>query len=255
MRIVSTNPLVFHDVQRMCEEKYGSDEQFAETVLVLGYNVATFTPADLRKQYPGHRIIAYQLEQLFDGSKWANDYSYKWLRDCDEIWEYDHANLDWCASKGIKSVYRPMCYCECMKDIPLMDKDIDVLFYGYPTPRRTAILEHWMGASWDKYVTINATGVTGAMLKELLGRAKVVLNLHSFVKGCRQEQVRMFYPVINGICVVSEKSPYNEFGKAIIETDADHVTDVLSAVLSSGDWEKIGKSAPDVYREHCESRR
>lgn len=257
MEFVSTNALVFADIQRMCECIYGQDPSHSDTVLVFGYNVADFSPAEIRSKHPGKRIVAYQLEQLFDGSKWATRKACDWLRGCDEVWEYDRANMDWLATNGIKAVYRPLCYCESMRDIVPMDKDIDVLFYGYPSPRRVRTMSYWMSRSWDRYSTVDATGITGGLLKEFIARSKIILNLHSFVRNCRQEQVRMFYPVINGACVVSEASPHNEFGKAIIEVPPDprRIAAVLHSLLKTGDWERIGEAAPDVYREHCNGRK
>jgi hypothetical protein len=64
----------------------------------------------------------------------------------------------------------------------------------------------------------------------------------------------MFYPVINGCCVVSEKSPHNEFGKSIVVCDTDKIAPTLKHVLDNGLWKTVGESAPEVYRKHCEER-
>lgn len=254
MIIVSLNDVVFSDLSRMAEALYGADPKYADTVLVMGYNVAKYGPEKLRRDYPGKRIVVYQLEQLFDGSRWVNPKSAAWLKGCDEIWEYDLSNLEWLRRHGLKAEYRPMSYTDALRDIPAADRDIDVLFYGFPTPRRVELMSRWMAASWDKYATAWCTGLTGDKLRGMLARAKIVLNVHAFVEDCRQEQVRIFYPVINGCCVVSEKSPHNEFGKAIIVADTSKILPTLNHVLKNGLWEQVGKDAPGVYRAHCEGR-
>lgn len=254
MIIISLNDLVFGDISRMLDAVYGSDPAYADTVLIMGYNVAPYGPQKLRKDYPGKRIVVYQLEQLFDGSKWVNKHAAAWFNGCDEIWEYDLSNLDWLRRHGIKATYRPMVYTEALRELPAAERDIDVLFYGFPTPRRTRIMSEWMAVSWDKYTTVWSTGLTGEKLRGYLARAKVVLNIHAFDKDCRQEQVRMFYPVINGCCVVSEKSPHNEFGKSIVVADTRKIVPTLNHVLKNGLWEQVGKDAPGIYKSHCEGR-
>lgn len=255
MIVISENRVVFSELERMLHALHDGDSAYDDTVVVLGYNVAKYLPSKLKREYPGKRIVAYQLEQLFDGSKWANQHVYKWLKNVDEIWEYDLSNMEWLRRQGFRPKYRPLSYCEALKDIEPATRDIDVLFYGYPTPRRLSILGEWMGVSWNTYKTIWATGLVGESLRQHIARAKVVLNVHAFDKDCRQEQVRMFYPVINGACVVSEKSPHNEFGKAIVVADTKKIVPTLNHVLKNSLWEKVGNDAPFVYRKHCEERK
>ena len=255
MEVVSENRLVFDEVERMLRALYGNDPAYEDRVFVLGYNVARYTPDDLRRRFPGKKVVIYQLEQLFDGSKWANGHTYSWLKGADEIWEYDLSNLEWLRRNGFRTLYRPMSYCEALRDIPSAERDIDVLFYGYPTQRRLSVLGKVMGSTWDRLSTLWATGVSGDRLRELISRAKVVLNVHAFVEDCRQEQVRMFYPVINGCCVVSERSPHNEFGKSIVECPVDKIAATVAHVVNNGIWKEVGANAPEVYRRHCEGRR
>jgi hypothetical protein len=130
----------------------------------------------------------------------------------------------------------------------------DILFYGYPTKRRLMIVGELMEKTWTAYSTVWATGVTGRNLQDLLGRSKIILNVHAFLEDCRQEQVRIFYPVINGCCVVSEKSPHNEFGKSIVVCNTDKIAPTLKHVLDHELWKTVGESAPEVYKKHCEER-
>ena len=256
MIVISENSVVFAEVERMLHALHDGDSAFDDKVVVLGYNVAKYLPQALRRKYPGKKIVVYQLEQLFPGSKWANQHAEKWLRNVDEVWEYDLSNMDYLNRTGFKNiVYRPMTYCEALRDIPEAPKDIDILFYGYPTRRRLEIMGSLMEHTWTKYSLVWATGVTGERLRDMVSRSKVVLNVHAFMENCRQEQVRMFYPVINGSCVVSEKSPHNEFGKSIVVCDTGKIAATVAHVLDKGLWEEVGRNAPEVYRKHCEERK
>ena len=254
MITVSENKVVFSEVERMLHALHDSDRAYDDTVVVLGYNVAKYLPSKLRRDYPGKKLVVYQLEQLFDRSKWVNEHTYRWLKGADEIWEYDLSNMEWLTRNGFRPLYRPMEYCAALREFVASDKDIDILFYGYPTRRRMAIVGALMEKTWTSYSTVWATGVTGKNLQDLLGRSRIVLNLHAFDEDCRQEQVRIFYPVINGCCVVSEKSPHNEFGKAIVVCDTNKIAPTLKHVLDHGLWKTVGDSAPEVYRKHCEER-
>ena len=255
MEIVSENRLVFDEVERMLRALYGEDPAYDDRVFVLGYNVARYTPADLRKRFPGKKVVVYQLEQLFEGSKWANRHTYAWLKGADEVWDYDLSNMEFLRRSGIKAKYAPMSYCEALRDIPASPKEIDVLFYGYPTQRRLRVMSELMGSTWDRFSTVWATGVSGDRLRVMVSRARIVLNVHAFFENCRQEQVRMFYPVINGACVLSENSPHNEFGKAIVEAPVDKLAATAVHILKHGLWEKVGTDAPEVYRKHCGERK
>lgn len=255
MKIICEKMLVFSEVYRMLDALYGSDPAYENTVIVLGYNVADYLPDQLRQEYPGKKLIVYQFEQLFDGSKWVNERMRRWLTGVDEIWEYDLSNMEWLTRHGFKPIYRPLCYCETLRDIPEANKTVDVLFYGFPTPRRIRIMASWMSVSWDRFYTSWLTGVNGKDLREAISHAKIVLNLHSFDRDCRQEQARIFYPVINGACVVSEKSPHNEFGKSIVECTTDKLNATLAYVLEHHKWKEVSDIAAETYKRHCEGRK
>lgn len=258
MIVISENKVVFAEVERMLHALHDGDSSYDDTVVVLGYNVAKYLPQDLRDKYPGKKIVVYQLEQLFDGSKWVNQHMANWLNGADAIWEYDLSNLAWLKRNGFDAEYRPMCYSDALRDISMADdRDIDILFYGYPTPRRMRIMAYLMGCTWTSKSLIWATGVSGAKLRDLISRAKVILNVHAFDKECRQEQVRLFYPIINGACVISEKSPHNEFGKSVIVSDIGNMPKfgaTITHVLDKGIWKQFGSDAPEVYKRHCEER-
>ena len=121
MTVISENSVVFAEVERMLHALHDGDSAFDDKVVVLGYNVAKYLPQALRRKYPGKKVVAYQLEQLFPGSRWVNPHTEKWLRNVDEIWEYDLSNMDYLNRTGFKNIlYRPMAYCEALRDIPVL---------------------------------------------------------------------------------------------------------------------------------------
>ena len=256
MKIYSMNDVVFTDIARLLMAKYGKDAAFDKCVVVLGYNLPQCTPESVRAKFPGHRIIIYQLEQLFNGSKWATQHAYNWLKTADEIWDYDLDNIEWLHKSGFRPKFMPLFFSDALREIEHVEKDIDVLFYGSPTQRRMQFMSYWMMKSCFKYTTVFATGVQGEKLQHFIGRSKIILNLHAFDNDSRQEQVRLFYPIINNCCVVSEASHRNYFGKSIVECKTlKEIPDTLHGLLDSGDWEKIAKSAAETYRKHCDERK
>lgn len=249
------NPFVFSEVQRMLMCLYGNNPDYADTVCVLGYNLQNCKHDEIRAKFPGKRIVVYQLEQFFEGSRWFNQHTHDWLKKADEIWDYDLGNVEFLRNHGFAPKYRPMSYAEGLVDFEHGERDIDVLFYGSPTLRRAKALSSWMSASAFKYTTCWLTGVKGERLVDYLKRAKIVLNIHAFDGYVRQEQVRMFYPVINGCCIASENSKFNEFGKSIVEFPIDKMNQTLDFMLREEKWKDVSANAARVYREHCENRK
>lgn len=254
--VESFNQYVFADVKVLLEAKYASDPAFSNVNIVLGHNVSSMTPEQYRAKNPGRKIIVYNMEQLYRGSYWVNESTMHWYLTADEVWDYDTENILFFNQHGIKASYHPMEYNDALLyNMPPVEKDIDVLFYGSLTDRRMKILQNWISMSMYHATTIMATGIKEDKLIDFIRRSKIILNLHAFQGLARQEQVRMFVPVINGACVVSEMSNVNEFGQAIVEARAEMIPTNLKNLLKTGDWEKVGANAPLVYKAHCATRR
>lgn len=254
--IENYNPFVFADVETMLRAKFANTAGMDNTVVVLGSGISKLTPEQFKQQHLGMRLVVYNLEQLFKGSPWLNNKTMAWLAAADEVWDYDIENINFLYANGIRASYVPMEYTEELKFTSTFtgQKDIDVLFYGAPTDRRLKILQSWMGMSQHHAVTMIATGISGKLLEHYIYRSKIILNLHAFENAYRQEQVRMFVPVINGSCVVSEQSTRNEFSTAIVESTTRNLNSTLKTLLKSGDWERVGMNAPDTYKIHCSNR-
>ena len=106
----------------------------------------------------------------------------------------------------------------------------------------------------DHAKTVIATGIRGQDLVNYIQRSKIILNLHAFDGVMRQEQVRMFTPVINNCCVVSEKSERNEFGMSIIETDSKNINVTLKTLIKTGNWASYAAAAGENYKIFCSGR-
>ena len=124
-----------------------------------------------------------------------------------------------------------------------MEKDVDVLFYGYLTERRSKLLTQIANAGCNKWATTITMGISGENLAKWIGRSKIILNIHAYDNNNRQEQVRMFYPVINGACVVSEQSARNYLDGCITECPLRYLPETIDNILANGMWKKLGDNA------------
>lgn len=243
MDIIITNRFVFTEVARMLKELCAGKPEYADTVFILGHVDPRCKLSDMRKQYPNKKLIVYQLEQMYTGCKFANKHCYEWLTGADEIWDYDLDNIEWLAREGIRASFHPLRYVSTLRDIPVLDKDVDVLFYGAMTPRRCEIMAKLGNRSVGKWTTAYVLGVAGESLARWIGRSKIILNIHAYDNNNRQEQVRMFYPVINGACVVSEESARNYLERSIVECPLKYIPDTISDLLKGDRWKEIGENA------------
>lgn len=252
----SFNDYVFTEVKQWLCNKYANVKEMDNSCVVLGSAASKMLPQQYRATRPGCRVIVYNLEQLFPGSVWANQFTFDWLKQADEIWDYDLDNIRYLGSFGLRAKYVPLEYTTAVmyETKAPEEKDIDVLFYGAPTNRRMKLLQAWMGMSQYHAKTVIATGIRGQDLVNYIQRSKIILNLHAFDGVMRQEQVRMFTPVINNCCVVSEKSERNEFGMSIIETDSKNINVTLKTLIKTGNWASYAAAAGDNYKIFCSGR-
>lgn len=248
----------FDHVEHMVREHYGNHPLYETTTMILGYNV--FTPVEFQQMFDeerlaGNRIVAYQLEQLYHGSPWLKKYCIDFLKMCDEVWDYDLGNIQFLTQTfGVKAKLRPMLFTNALKTItpvPYDACDIDFLFYGSLNKPRADMLGY-IQRHVGRYKVTYLDNVWGKDLDSAIARSKVVLNLHYYPVG-RQEQVRMFYPVINGKCVLSEKSETNFMGKSILDVEAEHVPQICLELVETGAWKKMAASAPVAYKELSDS--
>ena len=243
MIIEATNRFVFTEVARMLKEQCGGKPEFANTVFILGHVDTRCTLKMMREKYPNKKLVVYQLEQMYNGCKYANKHVFEWLTGADEIWDYDLDNIEWLAKKGIEASFHPLRYASTLRDVPKLEKDVDVLFYGYLTERRSKLITQIANAGCGKWATTCTMGISGESLAKWIGRSKIILNLHAYDGNNRQEQVRMFYPIINGACVVSETIDRNYLEGCITECQLKYLPETIDNILKNNLWGKLGENA------------
>ena len=147
-----------------------------------------------------------------------------------EFWDYSKYNLDFLLKKiKIKGKLFEIGFQKNLQRIKINDiKEFDVLFYGSINERRERIINGLL----KKNIKVKCLfGVYGNDRDILIGKSKLVLNLHMYESKIF-EIVRVFYLLTNGISVVSEvdedtkfnnnylkgvkKSKYNDIEKNII---------------------------------------
>jgi hypothetical protein len=146
--------------------------------------------------------ILFNLEQIVADSLWVTPAYLSLLRRF-RVWDYSSRNVAALRALGVERVtHVPIGYASSLERIARQPEDIDVLFYGRLTPRRTDLLDRLAAAGMRVLATNMAYG------KERdasMARAKIVLNLH-VADEARLETARCFYAMINGRFVLSEES-------------------------------------------------
>lgn len=186
--------------------------------------------ANIDLHYPENTIL-FNTEQLPENSIWTN-VNYKKLLDRYYILDYSQTNIDLIphSNKALVNFY----HCEQLNRIQkLPEKSIDLLFYGSINERRANILKN-LNAKGLRIQ--NIFGVYGAQRDELLAKSYAVLNLHYYEAQIFQ-QIRAFYPLINGIPVISENYPLESapglYNEVIFKPEENNFENYVSSLLSN----------------------
>lgn len=226
---------VFDHVEISLKEMFENNPRFDNVVFLLGYNCYD-NFSYIKTKYSGKKIIIIQLEQLFHGSKWWNNKTVVFLKSADEVWDYDKNNITFLKRNGISAKFFPLPYTESLKKIPFnKNMDIDVLFYGYQNDRRANILTSLQN-NYGKLKIVSLFNIWGDELDQYISRSKIILNIHYFDKSMTQEQVRLYYLIINNKVVVSESSAINYYDGSIIESKYSEITNNIIKKLRNTDW-------------------
>lgn len=147
-------------------------------------------------------IVLFNLEQIRDSLFEQVPHYLALLRRC-RVWDYDARNAAALARLGVSRIdHVRIGYAEVLTRIrPAPDQDIDVLFYGAPTPRRLALRDE---LEKRKLATHFAFGVYGPERDALIARAKVVVNPCTFGSDGIFDMVRLSYLLSNRKAVVME---------------------------------------------------
>lgn len=267
----------FLHVKKMVEELYSNDTNYDDCIVILGYNLGKNIDY-YRTEYPKKKIIVYQLEQLFNyNTNWFDPKSKsslikqrtshikKWLDECDEIWDYDLSNKWFLENIGYNKVkFVPLKSCESLKVITnKTTPKYDILFYGSLNKKRFDFLKKLskkfnlvvIGDNFNvdvvelQQANINILPKDFTInLDEIISNSKIILNLH-FYESSIQEQVRLFYLLINNKCVVSEISKKNYFGDLIHEfKDYNELESTITDLLTNDKWSEISKSVSTRFK-------
>lgn len=230
----------YSNVTKMLLEYFDNDKH--NEVFILG-NYIFENSDNIKKQFPKRKIIAYQLEQMMGTSNnWHSiQKTINNLKTYDEIWDYDELNIAYLKNHNINvSRLLPMLYTKNLKNI-INDDDpkIDVLFYGFINQRRFNIIESLQKKLYGKIKLVWIYGETN--LDQYIANSKIILNLHAFEPWNRQEQIRMFYPIINEKTVISEISQKNYLKDLIIESSIDNIVETIVNCCTNNIWRSFGK--------------
>ena len=158
-------------------------------------------PTDLIARMPPSTIVV-NTEQIYDEDRFGwNRNIFAWGRTF-ETWDYSPRNVaafDRLGLPGVKLLH--IGHQPQLTRIPkAAEQDIDVLFYGSVTDRRSLVFDQ-IKARGLNLVTLFA--VYGAERDEYISRAKVVLTLHNHASEIF-EIVRVHYLLSNAVAVVGE---------------------------------------------------
>ncbi len=109
----------------------------------------------------------------------------------------------WSYAPTFSGTYVPLGFIPELLTVPPSEKDIDVLFFGSPSPRRAKVLDRLFARG---LVCYSPTAVYGAERSAIIDRAKVVLNIHYYTDPPYLESSRVIPALHRGACVLSEAS-------------------------------------------------
>jgi hypothetical protein len=202
--------------------------------VLIGHTVC-FPPAGLATlQNSGCTYVVFQAEALNSAQGLIPLFPayLDFVRAAAHVWDYSEANIRFLAGLGHTGVrHVPVgCAGRLERIVPAAVKDIDILFYGQPSDRRLRILEEMQGHG----LRVQALwGVYGPARDQLIGRSKIVLNLHQF-ETSQLEQVRIAYLLNNHCFVVSEAADCNPYGEGVVFCPREHLADRCAAFLRPG---------------------
>lgn len=228
----------------MVKENYETTEHLNSSLIFAEYCKRPLD--DIKKGLPkeNQRTIVYQLEPLVGHHWWSIERIINNIRGADEVWDYDLDNIEVLKKYDIDAKFRPMRFSRSLQRISNQDNpDIDLLFFGNVTDYRNRFFNwFWNNTNSNVFAKLNFVWVknfTDIKLDEFIGRSKIILNLNPYDGVTRQQQTRIFYPLINNKCVVSQRSPINYFGDSILEFTNPHtLNNLLNILLTDNNWMK-----------------
>lgn len=144
--------------------------------------------------------IVFNTEQLADHAGWhLASGDYRRVLDRFHVWDYSLANLPLLGHD--RAAFIPFRHCAgLVRPAAPAPPGTALVFYGVITPHRSHLLDALMVAGVPLAFLF---GIYGAERDRIMLGARAVLNLHKQAQNLF-EPVRCFYPLINGVPVISE---------------------------------------------------
>jgi hypothetical protein len=179
------------------------------------------------------RVIIFNSEQLGNRDGWYfQNGVYGQLLTQNWVWDYASSHLACIPHQ--RTAYVPFVYsARLRRNSYVRSTEGNLLFYGSITPHRQRIFDE-LGAAG---VAVDVMfGVYGRERDERLFSARAVLNLHNAETVDLFEPIRCFYPLINGIPVISEQVSEDEtvapFRSSVFFAPSTHFASAIATLLS-----------------------
>ena len=244
----------FNHISEMLLHYYDTSE-YDNTLFILGSYI-NYKKDFFQKIFPNSKIIVYQLEQLMRTKKPWNSVPQiiNNLKSYDIIWDMDHLNKEYLEKyKNIEvQKVQPFLYTPSLKNENIDNEncDIDVLFYGFVNERRSEILLDIQKKLYNTNINlVTLFGNNDKMLDDFINRSKIILNIHAHEPWHRQEQPRIFYPLINNKLIVSEISQYTYFRNAIIEGHKASLAGYIINLVKNNKWKNMAERNAKIFKE------
>jgi Methyltransferase domain len=204
----------------------------SENDLLNGDQIVLFGAELLNPQQPlSPNTILYNLEQ----PSHPNFENIKRLAKGHTIWDYSKANYEQWVAWGYDARHVPIGWTPNLVRIPTdVEKDIDVLFYGWLTQRRVELFNK-LEAEGVK--TTFCSNIYGGGRDNLIARAKLCLNVHHDGRDMF-EVVRVSFLLANGKYVISEHSrddgEYGDMDAGLVRTSYEEMVPTIKTTLGAG---------------------
>ncbi len=191
--------------------------------------------------------IIFNTEQLTEDSVWTST-DYKDILCKHYVFDYSEINLTAIPHQNKGCV--ELLYSKSLKRVDeVHTKKYDLLFYGVLNEKRTQLLEKL--ASYGLRVH-HIAGVYSKERDAALAHTRAVLNLH-FYESKIFQQIRAFYPLINGIPVISENFPHESapaIYKDVIFTPRDQpfVEFVVNLLKNKEGFQKLTEKKIELFK-------
>ena len=162
----------------------------------------------VRHDIPKNSIV-YSLEQMRDVPeciRWCR--KYRGL----EVWDYSILNKETLELAGVENIkVVPIGYVPELSYVqrePVANRDIDILAYMSPGPRRLKIMDQFQNNPNINFVNMQST--YGEERDKMMARAKLIINIHNYDNKIF-EMVRISHALQQGIPILAERGSDTDF--------------------------------------------